>query len=231
MPSEADLLATPALQTMSLSVTTRLREAILAGEIPAGERLQEIRLANALGVSRTPLRAALQALAAEGLLDYAPNRGYAVRQAPLRETLDAFEIRAVLEGVAARLAAERGAGAAVREEFARSLAEGDAVVTRASAGDVDLPAFRTVNIAFHDAIAGAAGSRRLPELVRLSATAPAASTRFIPALDAAQLRRFHDDHHRIAEAVEAGQGWRAEVLMREHVLALKGIVLRAAEGR
>ncbi len=213
--------------TRSLSVTAQLRDAILAGGIGPGEKLNEIRLSARLGVSRTPLRAALQALAAEGLLEYAPNRGYAVRVFPLSETLDAFEIRAVLEGVAARLAAERGPDAAVQAEFARSLAAGDAIVARALTGALDIDAFRDANIAFHDAVTAAAGNRRLPELVRLCATVPTASTRRILALDATQLRRFHDDHHRISDAIIAGQGWRAEALMREHVLALQAVLLRA----
>src|SRR5437588_11578123 len=92
----------------ALSVTDRIREAGLNGSVAAGERLNEVRLSRTLAVSRTPVRAALQALAGEGLLDYAPNRGFTVREFPLDAIVDAYEIRASLEGVAARFAAERG---------------------------------------------------------------------------------------------------------------------------
>jgi GntR family transcriptional regulator of vanillate catabolism len=213
--------------TRAIAATLQLREAILAGDIAPGEKLNEQRLSTRLGISRTPLRAALQALALEGLLEYAPNRGYAVRVVPLAETLDAFEMRAALEGVAARLAAERGLAAPHRDQIARALAEGDAIVARARTGTPDLVAFRAVNIAFHDAVAAASASPRLADLVRLCSLAPAASTRFIPRLNADQLRRSHDDHHRMAEAIEAGQAWHAETLMRAHVLGLKAILLRA----
>jgi GntR family transcriptional regulator of vanillate catabolism len=63
------------LPTRSASVVEVLRSAILAGEYGPGERLHEVRLTGRLGVSRTPVRAALQALASEGLLDYAPEPG------------------------------------------------------------------------------------------------------------------------------------------------------------
>src|ERR1700733_6684029 len=67
----------------ALSVMDRVREAILGGAGGAGERLNEVQLSKTLSVSRTPVRAALQALAGEGLLDYAPNRGFTVREFPL----------------------------------------------------------------------------------------------------------------------------------------------------
>src|SRR5260370_30776257 len=67
----------------ALSVMDQIREAVLNGSVAAGERLNEVRLSRALAVSRTPVRAALPALAGEGLLDYAPNRGVTVREFPL----------------------------------------------------------------------------------------------------------------------------------------------------
>src|ERR1700719_4877238 len=92
----------------ALSVMDQIREAVLNGSVAAGERLNEVQLSKTLAVSRTPVRAALQALAGEGLLDYAPNRGFTVREFPLDASVGAYEIRASLEGVAARFAAERG---------------------------------------------------------------------------------------------------------------------------
>ena len=92
----------------SISATERLREAILNGELQPGERINEVHISRDLGVSRTPTRAALHALAAEGLVDYAHNRGFTVREFPLQAVMDAYQIRATLEGLACRLAAERG---------------------------------------------------------------------------------------------------------------------------
>src|SRR6218665_3411538 len=76
--------------TRSLSVMDRLREEILSGGHGAGRRLNEVHLSQALDVSRTPVRAALQALAGEGLLDYAPNRGFTVRAFQLSEIIEAY---------------------------------------------------------------------------------------------------------------------------------------------
>src|SRR6202007_3058218 len=116
----------------SLSVMDRVREAILCGAVGAGERLNEVQLSRTLSVSRTPVRAALQALAGEGLLDYAPNRGFTVREFPLPAIVDAYEIRASLEGVAARFAAERGLSPDEKATIERSLGAGDRMLERGS---------------------------------------------------------------------------------------------------
>src|SRR6476659_1136260 len=116
----------------ALSVMDQIREAILGGSLGAGERLNEVRLSKTLAVSRTPVRAALQALAGEGLLDYAPNRGFTVREFPLDAIVDAYEIRASLEGVAARFAAERGLSPDEKATIERSLRAGDRLLERGS---------------------------------------------------------------------------------------------------
>src|SRR6201986_5339938 len=82
--------------TPAVSVMGRGREAVLGGRVSAGERLNEVQLSKTLSVSRTPVRAAVQALAGEGLLDYAPNRGFTVREFPLPAIVDAYDIRAAL---------------------------------------------------------------------------------------------------------------------------------------
>ncbi|WP_306464452.1 GntR family transcriptional regulator, partial [Acinetobacter baumannii] len=75
-------------------VTEILRDWILNGAVAGGERLEEIPLAERLGVSRTPVRAALTLLANEGLLDYQPKRGYLVRSFGADEVFAAYEVRA-----------------------------------------------------------------------------------------------------------------------------------------
>src|ERR1700754_3421062 len=107
------------------SVVETLRAAIFAGEFQAGERLHEVKLTASLGVSRTPVRAALQKLASEGLLDYTPNRGYSLREFSVGEVINAYEVRAVLEGLAARLSAERGLGDGARATVEQALRDGD----------------------------------------------------------------------------------------------------------
>ena len=103
-----DMRASEPSATRSESVVEALRAAILAGQFQPGERLHEVKLTALLEVSRTPVRAALQKLASEGLLDYTPNRGYTLREFSLGEVVNAYEVRAVLEGLAARLSSEQG---------------------------------------------------------------------------------------------------------------------------
>jgi len=96
---------------MSMPVADRvylgLKQAIVDGRIKAGERLREIDLAAQFGVSRTPVREALKKLEAEGLVADTPGRGLAATEPTPHEIMDAYLVREVLEGLAARLAAER----------------------------------------------------------------------------------------------------------------------------
>src|SRR5690554_6813992 len=96
------------MDTLSQLVTKRLRHWILQGKLKPGERLEEIPLAEKLGVSRTPVRAALATLGNEGLLEHRPKRGYTVRVYTFDDILGAYEVRSVLEGLACRKAAQRG---------------------------------------------------------------------------------------------------------------------------
>jgi GntR family transcriptional regulator of vanillate catabolism len=211
----------------SLSVTDRIREAILDGSVDAGERINEVRISKTLAVSRTPVRAALQALAGEGLLDYAPNRGFTVREFPLDAIVDAYEIRASLEGVAARFAAERGLSAEERAIVEQSLVAGDKLLERGSFEDGDLMIYRGINGDFHETLLGAARNRMLAEMIRICHHVPMSSSRNIVAFEHRDVRRRHDDHHRIYEAVMAREPHRAEILMREHVSGVKASLVKS----
>src|SRR6478609_3520626 len=88
-------------------VILALRELVLRGEFRAGERLAELTLVRMLNASRTPVRLALDRLAREGVLETLPAGGFRVREFAIADIWDAIEIRGVLEGTAARFAAER----------------------------------------------------------------------------------------------------------------------------
>lgn len=210
----------------AISVAEQVREAILVGEYSPGERINEVHLSRALGVSRTPTRAALHALAAEGLLDYARNRGFIVREFPMAAVMDAYEIRAALEGLACRFAAERGLDGQQEEAIERALRDGDAILEDMVLTDAHLSAYRAVNVAFHDTILAAARNRMLSETVRLTLNMPGSTHRHIVSFTHRDVRRRHDDHHRIFELIKAGDGWRAEVLMREHVSGIRATLVQ-----
>src|ERR1700685_501364 len=102
-------MATSANRTQIMRALLRLRELILNGEFAPGERMSELPLVERLGVSRPPLRLALAALEHEGLLLGLPGGGYVVREFTQADIRDAIELRGVLEGTAARFAAQRRA--------------------------------------------------------------------------------------------------------------------------
>lgn len=214
-------------RTRSLSVADRIRSAILSGDFAPGERLREVQLSATLGVSRTPVRSALQALASEGLLDYAPNRGYSVRSFQTAEIVDAYEIRAMMEALAARFAAERGLSDADRAVVEQALAEGDRLLARGSLHDEDRVAYGAINFAIHDAIHTAARCRMLGEMIRLCQSIAPSSHRNIVAFEFDDVRRRHDDHHRIYDAILARDSYRAEILMREHVASVRSSLVRS----
>jgi GntR family transcriptional regulator of vanillate catabolism len=209
------------------SVVEALRAAILAGEFQAGERLHEVKLTARLGVSRTPVRAALQKLASEGLLDYTPNRGYTLREYSISEVISAYEVRAVLEGLAARLSAERGLDVREVATLQQALRDGDDLLRNGQITDDHRSQYSRINACFHETIHGSAGSRLLGETVYLCQQVPVSSPRYIVAFEERDVRRRHDDHHRIFEAIIGREAWRAEMLMRDHVASVKSSLVRS----
>lgn len=207
--------------TLAESVTERLRAALLEGHFAAGEKLQEESLSGMLEVSRTPVRSALHLLTAEGLLDYAPNRGYSVRALDPQRLRAIFEVRGVLEGLAARQAAENGMSAGQQAEFVEALAVGDRVFVKGRLVRSDRATFSRVNARIHEVVLRAADNRMLEEMLARCHNIPASSERNVLWDDYDWLRRSHDDHHRLFEALLARDGHRAEQLMREHIYSVK----------
>ena len=117
------------------NIIIQIREMILSGELPPGARVVEAGLSERLKVSRTPIRSALPALAKEGLLTPRGRRGYAVTAYSQSDTAAALEIRSVLEGLAARLVANRGPSAALAETLTACLKEGDAIFKKGGLGE------------------------------------------------------------------------------------------------
>ncbi|HET6305981.1 MAG TPA: GntR family transcriptional regulator [Rhodopila sp.] len=208
-------------------VIERIRQAILQGDFAPMARLNEVQLSRLLGVSRTPVRAALQTLAGEGLLHYVANRGFIVKPVPLPEIVDAYEMRALAEGLVARLAAERGLPEALRETIEAALARGDAALW----GDVDTETqwavYAEVNEAFHHAIHQAAGSQLALDVIRLCQRVPQASSHNIMAFRLDDVRRRHQAHHEIYDAILCREPLKAEGLMRAHVAYVKASVVRS----
>ncbi|MEO6624022.1 MAG: GntR family transcriptional regulator, partial [Burkholderiaceae bacterium] len=116
-------LAAP--ESVQVRAQLQLRELILSGELRGGTRIAELTIVERLGVSRTPIRAALMRLEQEGLLEALANGGYAVKTFTERDVSESIELRGTIEGLLARLAAERGAPAVVLGEARKCLMEID----------------------------------------------------------------------------------------------------------
>lgn len=213
------------MRTLAQDVTETLRNWILHGQLQPGERLEEIPLAEKLGVSRTPVRAALGTLANEGLLDHQPKRGYLVRGFDMEAIAAAYEVRAVLEGLACRNAATRGLSEEQAQRLLQALAEGDRILSRGELLPEDHAPYQQMNVTIHDTLLHASGNPWVNRFAEQAQNIPFASDRIILWDDHPIILRSHGDHHRIIEAVMARDAMRAEQLMREHVY-YAGLILR-----
>jgi GntR family transcriptional regulator, vanillate catabolism transcriptional regulator len=199
----------------------RLRELILKAEFEAGERMSEAPLSSRLGVSRTPIRLALERLAHEGLLEPYPTGGFIVRRFTLDAVWDSIEIRGLLEGAAARMAAERLEKESELVGIHNSQKEMDALGEPSAE---TFPTYLALNDRFHAEILRLAKSEALKHsLDRLLAT-PLTSRRALVSLQTKSPESTdifiigRDQHLRIIEAIARRQGSRAENIAREHAL-------------
>lgn len=215
-----------------------LRKRILSGDLPGGTRLYEVALAEELGISRTPVRDALSRLAAEALLDRAAGGGFVVRSFAVRDVVDTIELRGILEGTAARLAAERGVPEPMLEEIRGIVREIDRLF---DGGEIDIARYARLNALFHAALAGLPQSDVLRrEIARITALPFASPSAFLDDhSQAAALTRSlaaaQDQHRALVEAIGNREGARAESLAREHARAARRnvefLLSRGAERR
>jgi DNA-binding GntR family transcriptional regulator len=200
--------------------TQALRGAILSGRLPTGARLRQTDLAAQLGISRTPIREALGKLEQEGLVELLPGGGVRVAVMDLPDAVELYDVREVLDGLAARGAAERaGPGALARLE--KALGRMAQCLERQDANQ-----WFAAHVAFHEEIFRASGNRRLGaflSVVRLSIR------HFHPLLLTTERRlgRAWEEHRAILDAITARDAAGAERLARTHIANAREIVLTA----
>lgn len=218
-PVQADA---DAASSQAVKAQLRLREMILAGELPGGSRIAELTLVERIGVSRTPIRSALMRLEQEGLLDALPGGGYAVRTFSERDISDAIELRGLVEGLAARLAAERGVAPVLLREAEESLAGIDQVLARPALDDEAFRRYVEHNQRFHALLCEMAGSAVVARELERVAGQPFASPSAFVVMQADSPRArdmlivAQDQHRQVLQAIEHREGARAEAIMREH---------------
>lgn len=207
---------------VSQTVKTQLalRELVLRGRLSPGDRVSELQMVERLGVSRTPVRMALVRLEEEGLLEAIPSGGFAVKAFSEREVFEAIEIRGTLEGLAVRLAAERGVAARDLRMAAACLDQIDAIVRPAA--EIDVPAYVDLNARFHGLVADFAGSAALARQIERASALPFASASALVPVQSRSPESLHilaiaqDQHRCVLAAIERREGGRAEAIMREH---------------
>jgi len=197
-----------------------LRTMVLNGTFAPGERLSEPALSELLGISRTPLREAKAKLLEEGLLQKVSSGGFQVSLYTMQDISDGIEMRGAVEGLAARLAAERGVSSTSLDACGAILDELDTALSTPLG--VDFDAYVHWNSQFHDWLASAADSpiieREVARATSLPLASPSAFLRgqedraeFLASLSIAQ-----DQHRIMLEAIENREGARAEATAREH---------------
>lgn len=195
------------------SVADRLRDDILGGVFPPGERLIELQLTQRYDVGRAAIRAALVELDAQGLVRRETNRGATVRRISVAEAVEITEARAVLEGLVARRAAER-ATAADRKEL-RAIVEG---MRRAVDRD-DRQGYSALNRELHAALPRIARHQVADDLIanlRNRAVHHQFRLAVMPGRAATSLAQ----HVAIVEAVADGDGEAAAKAMHDHLVSV-----------
>lgn len=202
-------------------VYTSLRSGILDGSYPQGARLGEVELADALGVSRTPVREALRRLGSEGLVETLPNKGARVRTWSPRE-LDAIsDLRALLEGHAAALAAPRISAEDVAV-MTRLVEQMEAATEPGVAPDYDL--ITELNNQFHSGVTAASGNPLLPGVARQFIHVPIV-VRTFRQYSPERLRQSVRQHREVLDALAGHDPVWAEAAMRVHILSARPILI------
>ena len=210
--------------SQTTKTTLGLRELVFSGEFAPGERLSEVELAERLGVSRTPLRMALMTLAHEGLLEPLSRRGFVVRAFSRADVTDAIELRGVLEGTAARFAAERleaREDVAPLEEAATALEEVVRNIGRQQQEEIGR--YVELNNAFHDGLVELAHSPHLARMLANVKALPFAMPSGAILASHAVLPQSHEilvvaqhQHWQLIDSIRERHGTRAEEIAREH---------------
>jgi DNA-binding GntR family transcriptional regulator len=196
---------------LSDHIVEKLSHLIIEGVIEPGATIRTEELARQLGVSRTPMREALQRLELDGFVTVAPNGIAKVVKLDLGEALEMMDVREVIDGLAARLLAERGATPAVLDE----LADLSANMDKASRAD-DKQGYLSLNARFHDLIMTSTQHRPLRQfqgLVRITSQAVYLHLGHQPL----RHRLSSREHVAILEAIRTRDPVQAERLAREHI--------------
>ena len=202
------------IQTLTPAVQREIERLILTGELKAGERLSESAMALRLGVSRGPVREAMRALKATGLVDIVANKGVLVRQISFDEAIDLYDLRSAVFGLACATLARR------RTEAQCLMLRDNLAQMERACRDGDKEAYYRLNVAFHAQILELCGNRRAKSVyegvVKEVHLFRRRGLSEVPNMEAS-LR----EHRTIVEAVARGDADAAQAAGRDHVVSGK----------
>jgi DNA-binding GntR family transcriptional regulator len=210
-------------EMLSSKIKDRILGLILEGELLAGDRLVETRVARDLGVSQSPVREAIRDLVAAGFLEIEPYRGARVRRFTLEEFVDDMEIRGEIESIAAQRAATR----ITEADLAKLRSLVDEMHALGEAGDPHGQAVR--NTEFHRTVVAASGSDGL--LRAWAVLEPFARTYVTAMVPGTDLVWLGDRHSAIVTALESRDGERAASVMKEHAKEARDLLVERGESR
>ncbi|MFV3074822.1 GntR family transcriptional regulator [Niveispirillum fermenti] len=217
----------PGTGTRGEAVAAWIRKRIVNGEFPPDTHLQEQVIGNLTGTSRTPVREALKLLQREQLVIYSPNRGYVVRRFSLKDILDAFEVRAMLEGMVCHIAAAKGLDGETQTALLDNVAEMGRVAFSTVWGEGESLRCFDLNFHFHRLLIAAADNQMLAATIAQTQRLPLIFdserrlqnvSRVSRLFESGDMRRSCRDHEEILAAIRARDAASAERLMREHIL-------------
>ena len=213
------------VKTLADQALERIEAAIMRGELPPGARVSDLALAKSLGISRGPVREAIQRLEGRKLVERVPHVGATVVAPSWEDLIEIFVIREALEGMACRLAAERMTPAEVSEleELLEHHHESEELRTGVAyyqqAGDLD----------FHYRIARGSRNRRLISLLCDDLYYTLRILRYQAGATPGRARQAFEEHQGIVAAMRAREPDLAETLMREHIAHARAILSRGAD--
>ena len=209
--------------SLEARVYNELREAILCGQFRKGEWLTEHMLTQKLGVSRTPVRSALQRLAEDGLVSLTPNRGAVVIGIAKEDIVDIYRIRMRLEGLAGAMAAEKITGE-IKQKLSENVDLCEFYMQRQDTEHIE-----ELDTAFHSMIYEASGSRTLERILtdlHSNTKAYRSQSLCVPG----RLTKTLDEHKEILNAVMTGNAEKAEQLTSAHIeRAMENMLVVLAE--
>jgi phosphonate utilization transcriptional regulator len=210
--------------SLSSAAQQEIERLILEGELAPGSKLAEAWLSERLGVSRGPIREAFRMLEEAGLVRQEKNRGVFVRDIPVEEAMEIYDLRAVMDELAGR----RLAGSITPEQLkrARSIVEG---MDQAARSD-DADSYHLLNLQFHDTLIEFVGNRKMSAIYR-KLVKELALFRRRNLVDRAMLPHSAAEHRQILKAIASGDAEAAGRALFEHVMHSKERALKGESAR